>query len=383
MFNKNFFLQFHPITCSTLALIAGILYQQQILSFLFFIITILLSLTFEPFNKNKSYHIISLILFFGSFFLGIYRINNLESENKNLLNLICKKPINCCVKIMEVEDTNHIYFKKGIQCELISVNNQEIKKGNLIKLYVPKIGQKNLEIGDIIKIKNLNLKEIKNKDYQKYLFKEGILASNFISKLSYKLISRNEFSISKLLYKLKTSLILSLKEKMNPLTWAFFNVIFLGKKLLNASIEDIKHHFNLWGISHYLARSGLHVILIIGIWHFMLRFIPISFFIKQIIICFLIVIYHILTWSSISFKRALLTFLLYKLCIIKSFPIHQLHILSLTTFLILIHNPYQIFFLDFQLSFSITCSLILFNEFYYIQNISKKTIEANIMNSLK
>ena len=102
--------------------------------------------------------------------------------------------------------------------------------------------------------------------------------------------------------------------------------------------------------------------LLAGCWHYLLRFFPLHFFLKQLILLLLVLLYHLFTFPSISFLRALITYILYKICVFQNLSYNPLHILSLTTFGVLLVNPFQLFFLDFQLSFGLTFALAWFNE---------------------
>ncbi len=62
------------------------------------------------------------------------------------------------------------------------------------------------------------------------------------------------------------------------------------------------------------------------------------------------------------YARALYTFILYKICILHKRPSHLVYLLSLVCFFVLLDNPMQLFFLDFQLSFTLTFALAWFNQ---------------------
>jgi competence protein ComEC len=151
--------------------------------------------------------------------------------------------------------------------------------------------------------------------------------------------------------------------KMSKKTSAFFSSLFLGyKKVDEREMSLLKEHFKWWGISHYLARSGLHMVIFSFVLHLFLRVIPITFLYKQIILLVLSLLYFFLSFPSVSFNRAFLTFLLFKMCILTQQQTHPLHLFTLTTFIILLINPWQLFFLDFQLSFGLTFALIWLNH---------------------
>ena len=123
-------------------------------------------------------------------------------------------------------------------------------------------------------------------------------------------------------------------------------------------MDHLRKIFNEWGISHYLARSGLHMILFILIWTMVLQFLPVHISVKRVAIAALCIIYSILTWPSISFCRSFFVFLLCQVGMIVNFQVNFLHLLTTTCLLILLFNPIQLFFLDFQLTFSLSFALV-------------------------
>jgi competence protein ComEC len=185
----------------------------------------------------------------------------------------------------------------------------------------------------------------------------------FLEKFDYILISRPEWSISKTISTLKEQTLQEIAYKMDRHAFKLYSSLFLGNRtIVKKEMETTKESFKAWGLSHYLARSGLHLVIFVLIWHFILGLVPISYFFKQCFIIFLILIYATLSWSSVSFERALLMFLLYKFCLAHKVPIYYIHLITLATLIILLFNPLELFFLDFQLSFGITFALAWFNS---------------------
>ena len=155
-----------------------------------------------------------------------------------------------------------------------------------------------------------------------------------------------------------------LSKKLSRKTATFFSSIFLGTKAFSP-IDKTKEAFGFWGLAHYLARSGLHIVLLIFAWSLLLNIIPLPFWQKRIILLCVTLFYTALTWSSISFMRALGVFILYEVGRIFKYQMNFLHILSFVCITILISNPLQLFFLDFQLSFALTFALVLTPILFY------------------
>lgn len=98
--------------------------------------------------------------------------------------------------------------------------------------------------------------------------------------------------------------------------------------------------------------------MIIAILQKIVSILPIPFMARTLLGGILVSAYALLTWSSISFIRAILAFFIFILSTLLWAPSHGLYRLTLVCFLILICNPFQLFFLDFQLSFLITFTLV-------------------------
>ncbi len=147
-----------------------------------------------------------------------------------------------------------------------------------------------------------------------------------------------------------------------PSAQSFFKTIFLGntnKSLKNNQKNtELRPLFEMWGIAHYLARSGLHVMLIISCIMFFMGFFEFSYSKSMYAGSFILGIFSIFSWSTLTFLRALTTwFLLVFSRHIKQSG-HSLHIFCLCTFFFIIYNHSFIFSLDFQLSFGATFLLV-------------------------
>ncbi len=231
-----------------------------------------------------------------------------------------------------------------------------------IQLYT----RKKLEaaIDDTIELANLTLKRPKHDPFYLYLMKEGIAATAFQEHQSVTILSHSMFSVSRWLFERKQNMIQLFQCNLNKPTFGLFTALFLGEKTaLKHDTHSLENSFKQWGIVHYLARSGLHLVIIISLCHFLLQCLPLGFIYKQLLLFFAILIYALLSWSSISFMRALVIFLMYTFCLITRRPYHMMHLLLACCFLFLIINPLYLLFLDFQLSFGLTFALAWLNLF--------------------
>ena len=147
--------------------------------------------------------------------------------------------------------------------------------------------------------------------------------------------------------------------KLTPITRIFYDLIFLGNKS-TVQLEELSNQCNMWGISHFLARSGLHIALLIIMWKWFFTFIPIPIAAKHSLLMLFALIYDVFSWGSISFLRAYLLFLLLHQGLLLWQRVMVPHLFIIVCLYVLFFNPYQLFFIDFQLSFALTYVLITF-----------------------
>jgi ComEC/Rec2-related protein len=228
-------------------------------------------------------------------------------------------------------------------------------------------------VGDIISINNVIIKPTPtssatgNPSYADYMIKEHIIGSLFlINKKPITLINHPSWSIKRRLWQLRTATYRSLKHKLTSLTSTYFGLIFLGNKQQPA-IDQLRLTFNYWGLAHYLARAGLHIVFFIFIWTFFLRFVPINISFKKIFLILICIAYDLLSWSSLPFVRAYYSFLLTRLGELWGFQTNFLHLLTLMCLIFLLFNPMQLFFLDFQLTFGLTFTLVFLSQLFMRQ----------------
>ncbi len=214
-----------------------------------------------------------------------------------------------------------------------------------------------------------------------YLGKEGVAASIFCSKLDFKILNHPKKSWRNWIFWQRELLQIKLRKKMDAATFSLFSSVFMGNKNSVAKKLDLyKNNFKLWGISHHLARSGLHLIIFIWIWHFMLNFLPLPFLYKHIFIFFITLIYTLFSWTSVSFLRAIIMYIFYKCALFSGHKIRALHILLITCLFLLFYNPLYLFGLDFQLSFLLSFLLLWINEIKRQNSLLEKTLHPNINN---
>lgn len=370
----------HPLIPLTLSLILGITWQETggtmwpillMLAVLYVVIII----------KKKAPSSTAYIALLAVMFLaGSARHAQQQKSFENFCKITENKQ---CSVTATVEDIEASYRRPGQTIFILAIKelackNQIIKNPG-IKISVSTKTPQAVCVGDTISCSNLFFRKNENSDYKRYLIKEN-LGGHLYSKECFILQHRPHISLQRWLIEKRNSLIQSLSKKLSPTVFTLFLSIFWGKKQINAShIEPIKDFFKTWGLLHYLARSGLHLLIFLVMWNWIMGLLPLPYNLKTVILTLFVLGYFMLSWSSISFSRACIVFILYKLCILFDLQINALYLLTLTCSLILLYNPYQLFFLDFQLSFALTCALTLYSSL----RIEGQTIDFSLPSSLQ
>jgi competence protein ComEC len=332
-----------------------------------FFITIYLSCKahLNDFDKNQSFIGIIIIFFLaGMLLLGIHR-----QKHTLLASHISQKPLDIVACITEKTATPRSRIKETL---LLSIKKNKYHSENTYNHYRYQIlcyteSPTQLEVDDTIELTNISLRKPKNiktatsnPTFNTYLYKENIAGTFFTKELPYTQIARPRLSIKRYGHNKRNSIVAGLKRKLSPTAFKLVSCIFFGdKKILKNN--PLKDSFNFWGISHYLARSGLHVMILLLVLTFSLRPLPLHHYVKRILIILFCLIYGFLSWSSIPFFRALMIFFLCEMGAFFYRKTYTIHLLGLVCLMILTFNPFQLFFLDFQLSFLLTAALCWFS----------------------
>ncbi len=364
IFTHFFSITFHPLLFFVLAFIGGIA-TQAILNASYIEMTIVLSVLVGIcilFSKKS----IPVALFLLSGFLcGALCYKKQIDDHEHFCKTFCNQTYDVIATVTDKQSIENSYQKEFLKLsiqELYNVKTQEQNHINTSCIAYCSTKMDTITIGDTVRFSNIFLKKSKNNAFVRHLLKEGNSISFFAKNIP-TLVHRPKYSLQRTLFNEKIYLLTTIKNKMSFRCYTLFASLFLGNRTHNKKyLTTIKEQFKYWGLSHYLARSGLHLIIFLLLFTFLLRLIPFSRTLKSLILTTICFLYALFSWSSISFIRALLTYFFYCLYIFFNFQINTLHILSLITFIILMTNPLQLFFLDFQLSFGLTFALAFINH---------------------
>ncbi len=252
-----------------------------------------------------------------------------------------------------------IKHRLTVQLSKQKINGFWKKNNHSIHLYTQQ--KPDALVGDTIHLEHTTVKQDSGTSFADYLLRNGISGTAFLVKLEPLSVFRPAWSFDRWLFTIRDNMTQAIRTKLSPQGYALFASLFLGERSsIKKELDPISADFKQWGLAHYLARSGLHLVLFVFLWVMMLNWSPLPFALKHWTLLLLTVLYFAFSWSSAPFLRAFFTLFLYKICIFANRPSHFLHILSLITFCFLLINPIQLFFLDFQLSFGLTAALAWF-----------------------
>lgn len=338
-------LHFHRSLPATLLLILGICSasSQTPVVFLVGSAGALISTAIFYFHTKDAWGIIYLsTAFFGGTAVYHWKCAQLQ-PSYSLENISVE------AEIQEKEQTGNPHWPERIKLKASRIQGQTVKP---FTFFVYCKHSNSLEHGDKVKCSQMNIKLPSDQNFKRYINREGAIGTVFSANFCPQVQEQKRWSFSRWLARKRNLLFSNLKKKMPKKTFALFSSLFMGDRArVKQAIEPHKSPFKWWGISHHLARSGLHLMLFIALLALIMSFLPIPFFYKSALTTLLSCVYFVLTPSTISFVRAFQLFLFYRLCNFLSLPIHSVHLLCLACIFTLIYNPFQLFFLDFQLSF--------------------------------
>lgn len=261
-------------------------------------------------------------------------VNNYEiDDSKITIELIGKEKIFCTYYLKENENIN---ISLGDKLKL--VGNLKIPKDNT----------------------NFNLF-----NYRKYLLSKRIYYQFEVEK--YETTKNNNLK-----YKIKNWIKNRIEGSQNNI---YLNLFILGE---NNLAEEVKQSYQLNGISHLFAISGMHITLFTSFILFIINKINKNKIINFLILVIFLLFYMFLTNYSPSVVRASLFFIALNIKKIFKLNITNFELIIFILLILLNYNPYYIYNTGFLYSFTVSISLILFgkNEDNYFKNLFKTSLIA-------
>lgn len=309
----------------------------------------------------------TILLCVGLFVLGFLRCYWQQASYKTMLQSLHQKTaLQLQAQITDIKKADHPRYKAVMVCSV----NAQLQDGTTIayphswNLQCYCATTPPCTVGDTIQLHNIHITPARNNDFGTFLLKENLHATAFIKRAQCTVTDHPTWSCARYLHELRQQIVEQLRIKCSAQTFGLIMLIFFGDRL-QAKKEYLaaKELFNGWGIMHFLARSGLHLVIFILALNYCLRHVPLAFGYKKFLLASICILYYLLSWSSISFVRALLTFFWYTTYTLCNLQIDGPRIVMLVTTICLLHNPMLLFFLDFQLSFGLTLVLAVITRY--------------------
>ncbi|WP_373892865.1 DNA internalization-related competence protein ComEC/Rec2 [Virgibacillus natechei] len=160
------------------------------------------------------------------------------------------------------------------------------------------------------------------------------------------------------IYMIRDKLQHQIEVNLSEYTTSWLNALVLGDDTLIS--EDTVELFQRWSLSHILAISGLHVGLVVGIVYFLLIKLNIVTREKaQWMMLFFLPVYALIAGGEPSVWRASTMVLVFIILNKTKLKFSITDVLSIVFLLLILFDPYVVYHIGFQLSFTVTFGLIL------------------------
>lgn len=215
------------------------------------------------------------------------------------------------------------------------------------------IGQSCKVVGELVRPEENRNENLFN--YRRYLFRQNI---HWILKMK-TFIACNEPKKGGLafIYHIREEGLKKIDYVFSKATTPYAKALLFGDS--NSFTEEIYSLYQRLGIVHLLAISGLHVGVISGgIFYFFIR-IGLTREASSKMLFIILPLYSLFTGANPPVVRAVMMTMLLIISIQKKSPFTSLDALSISFLFLLFKNPYLLFNIGFQLSFTVSLAILL------------------------
>lgn len=281
-----------------------------------------------------------------------------------------------------------------IQAEIVSLKIKGEYKDKYIvkskygkKFYLYVNTKKEFDYGDIVEVKG-NFSKVNKAtneycfDYREFLKQKKIDGNIMASKVN--LLRKNSMLCK--ISKVKIKLNKYIDENYSDTASGFLKTLLLGET--NEIEKEIKEDFTKANISHILAISGMHISIIILVIKNIMQILKFDKRLEKIFLNLLIICYIFFIDYPISAIRVAITQVILLITFFTNRKSNFYNTISITLFIILLLNPYNIESTAMQLSFGGICGIYLFYKFikkmfFYKFCIQKKTVKEILKENTK
>lgn len=210
----------------------------------------------------------------------------------------------------------------------------------------------NFKLGDTVYIEGKFELIESNKNFNIFNYQKYMLSKKLIWKVktdNIKLVKEN----NNIFYKIKNII------KERTISNSYLQLFIIGENDLD---KEIKQSYQLNGVSHLFAVSGMHITLFVTILTFILNKIIKNKRIVNITICLFLLFYMFLTGFTVSIVRASLFTIILNITKIFNLKINNKELLIYIFIICISYNPYYIYQVGFWFTYVITFSFLLFQN---------------------
>ncbi len=374
------FLKFIPAQL-TVFLMAGILFGHyfnlQLVYLLVVFSALILLFTAVYFYANKQFQtpfIFPVLVFLLSFFIGLGAItlkNQLNNKHhySKVVNFSDENPVTALITIESVLKPTAYYDK--YEAEVYQLNGKKSIGKILVNIY--KDSTKNqLRINDRLAVKLVfsAIAEPLNPygfNYKKYLQQQQIHHQIYANNSQYLKLKKTNLTVKGIAANIRERINSSLIQNgFKDDELAVVKALILGQRQNITS--ELQQSYAGAGAIHILAISGLHIGIILLILTAVFK--PLHYFkhgkiSATIIIIILLWMYAILSGLSASVVRAVAMFTAIAIAMQVNRPSSTYKTLVISMFFLLLFNPYYLFEVGFQLSYSAVFSIVWIQPKFY------------------
>lgn len=371
-----------PFCIATIGTILGIIMGLYLKSIALFVLLIILTILVVCFFKKKfAKH---LCIFFICTSLFVIYTNYLENRYEGINKSYAGKEV--LVRAIVISNKTEKEYKDTYEIKVIQIEGKRQSFKVLLNIKRNKNSSMNLSYGEEICFTAIyeepsSARNTGGFDYKQYLKTQHIAGIMTVKSNEIRTEGKTHNSIGKIINNIKQFIIEKVNTTLPKNTSNLCTALVLGEK--QGISEDIQESFRKSNLSHMLAISGAHVS------YFLLaistavqklklhkRWCNIELIIFLIFFAALVEFTPSVTRSCIMAILQLLANILFK----RSDTYQNL---AISSFIILLLNPYAILDIGFQLSFGGTIGIIIFsNKILNNEKVIKNTIIKKILENI-
>jgi predicted membrane metal-binding protein len=179
----------------------------------------------------------------------------------------------------------------------------------------------------------------------------GAVATFFMQRLPIQSCAKTIFSWKRQLSMMRYQLMRSMQHNLSKPVAYLVAILFTGACGASPAVmTEVRSLCSRWGISHYLARSGLHVALLCLMWYWVLTFFGCPLLWRYACMLGALGVFALLTYPSVSFWRAGIFLAVRQASLLAGYHMTSRTAILVTVITLLLLWPAALFAVDFQLT---------------------------------